>query len=273
MTNKMVTSRSKAFIKYARAVRDGRHRGLMFLEGLRLCEEAFDSLSVDSILDVIHTERISNDKRGSYLLDSLRESGKHLTLVSESVFTSISNMKSPEGIVILATRPVNKNSSSLKISDEVPLLVIMHKINNPSNAGAILRTAEAMGVNGVIVTEGATDIFAPKALRGAMGSSLRLKIWTGGNFFQAINFCRRQSIRVICAELHGRSSHTEIDWTAPIALLIGSEATGLEPDEIAIADESMTIPMHPPVESLNVAVATGIILFEAARQRAAGSRQ
>ncbi|HKC63651.1 MAG TPA: RNA methyltransferase [Pyrinomonadaceae bacterium] len=273
MTDKMITSRSNNLIKYARAVRDGKHRGLMFLEGLRLCEEARDSLSVDDIQDVIYTERISNDERGSYLLDSLRETGKPLTLVSESVFSSISNMKSPEGIVILAARPVTRHSSSLKISDEIPLIVIMHRINNPSNAGAILRTAEAMGVSGVIVTEGTTDIFAPRALRGAMGSSLRLKIWTGARFFQAIAFCRRQSIRVACAELHARSSHTEIDWTVPKALLVGSEATGLTPDEIAAADESLTIPMRPPVESLNVAVATGIILFEAARQRAVGSRQ
>jgi len=273
MTDKMIKSRSNAMVKYARAVRDGKHRGQIFLEGLRLCEEARDSLSVDDIRDVIYTERISRDERGAELLRTLRESGKPLTLVSESVFASICNMKSPEGIVILATRPDTKHSSSLIISGEVSLLVILHRINNPSNAGAILRTAEATGVTGAIVTEGTTDIFAPKALRGAMGSSLRLKIWTDANFFKAIEFCRKQAIRVVCAELHAEHSHTEIDWTVPIALVVGSEATGLEPDEIAAADESLTIPMRPPVESLNVAVATGIILFEAARQRAEGRRR
>lgn len=273
MTYKVITSRSNALVKYARAVRDGRQRGQIFLEGLRLCEEAFHSLSVDGILDLIYTERIAHDERGAELLNVLRELGKPLTLVSESVFASISNMKSPEGIVILASRPDTKHYSSLNTSDEIPLLVIMHRINNPSNAGAILRTAEAAGATGVITTEGTTDIFAPKALRGAMGSSLRLKIWTGANFFNSIEFCRRQAIRVVCAELHATRSHTEIDWTVPIALLVGSEATGLEQDEIAAADESLTIPMRPPVESLNVAVASGIILFEAARQRAVGSWQ
>src|SRR5205085_10494589 len=88
-----------------------------------------------------------------------------------------------------------------------------------------------------------------------------------------IGICRKQAIRVLFAGLKAEHSHTKIDLTTPIALIVGSEATALEPDEIAAADESLTIPMSPPVESLNVAVATGIILFEAARQRAEGSRQ
>ena len=138
-----------------------------------------------------------------------------------------------------------------------------------------MRTAEAAGAWGVILTLGATDIFSPKALRGAMGSSLRLPLWTGASFDDAIAFCREQGLRTVCTDPRAERAYTEIDWQVPSALIVGPEASGLERAEIAMTDESLKIPMHEPVESLNVAVATGIILYEAARQKqlAAGSWQ
>lgn len=136
-----------------------------------------------------------------------------------------------------------------------------------------MRTVEAAGASGVILTEGTTDIFSPKALRGAMGSSFRLPLWTGASFDEAIDFCRERGIRTVCTDIRAERVHTEIDWTAASALIVGPEATGLEKTEIALADESLRIPMHAPVESLNVAVATGIVLYEAARQRAVVSGQ
>ena len=143
----------------------------------------------------------------------------------------------------------------------------MHGINNPANAGAILRTAEAAGATGAVTTHGSTDLFSPKALRGAMGSSFRLPLWTGAEFSEALSWCAERGIRTVSADAVAGRSHTEIDWTRARALIVGAEATGLDAGEIAAADEAVRIPMRPPVESLNLAVATAVVLYEAARQR------
>jgi TrmH family RNA methyltransferase len=272
MSELVITSRDNSLAKHARAVREGKIREQIFIEGLRLCEEAAQALSADNILNIICTESFAEDRRGASLLEALTRDGKRSTIVSEAVFASISDTKTPQGIVLLASRPNMNRGDLLKSLDEIQMLVILHKISNPSNAGAIMRTVEAAGAWGVILTEGATDIFSPKALRGAMGSSFRLPLWTGASFDEALAFCREQGIRTVCTDLRAEQALTEIDWTVPSALIVGPEATGLERAEIALADETLKIPMHAPVESLNVAVATGIILYEAARQRAVGRK-
>jgi RNA methyltransferase, TrmH family len=273
MSDKIITSRDNALVKRARAVRDGKLREEIFIEGLRLCEEARQALGAEEILDVIYTERIAQDGRGARLLEALRSFGGRMAVASEAVFASVSDTKTAQGLVMLAARPATGRSALASIVQGVPLIVVMHRVNNPSNAGAILRTAEAAGATSAILTEGTTDIFSPKALRGAMGSSLRLPLWTGAGFTEALAWCKESGIRAVCADLRAERAHTEIDWTRPSALVVGSEAAGLTAAEMARADEALRIPMRPPVESLNVAVAAAVVLYEAARQRKAGSGQ
>lgn len=272
MNELFIKSRDNPLIKRVRAARAGKIREQIYLEGLRLCEEAAQALSADQILDVISTERFAELERGKKLLESLMNDGKRVAFVSEAVFSTISDTKTPQGIVLLAARPNTAQSALFRNSNESALLVILHRINNPSNAGAILRTVEAAGATGVILTEGTTDIFSPKALRGAMGSSLRLPLWTGATLQEALTFCQAQAVRTVSTDTKAGRDYTEIDWTIPRALIVGSEGAGLERLEIDAADESLKIPMRAPVESLNVAVAAGIILYEAARQRARGKR-
>ena len=273
MNAPVITSRDNSLAKHARSVRDGKIHEQIFIEGLRLCEEAAKALSADALQQIICTQSFVQNERAASLVEALAKGGKRPTFVSEAVFASISDTKTPQGVVLLASRPDTNQSQLSKRLDRARLLVILHKINNPANAGAILRTAEAAGAWGVILTEGATDIFSPKALRGAMGSSFRLSLWTGASFDEAIAFCRGRGIRTVCTDLRAGRAHTEMDWTVTSALIVGPEASGLERGEIALADESFKIPMCAPVESLNVAVATGIILYEAVRHKAVGSRQ
>jgi TrmH family RNA methyltransferase len=271
MSEQIITSRDNALVKRARAVRDGRVRELIFVEGVRLCEEALTASL--AIQDVICTERIASDERGAHLLSALESAGKSITIASDFVFASISDTKTPQGVVALAERPASDKRALLESAFEVPLLVILHRVNNPSNAGAILRTAEAAGALGAILTEGTADIFSPKSLRGAMGSSFRLPLWANVSFQEAVAWCKEQGIKTVCADLRATRTHTEIDWTQASALIVGAESTGLNTEEIALADEALRIPMRSPVESLNVAVAAAILLYEAARQRKVGSGQ
>lgn len=269
MSEQVIKSRDNERVRRARGVREGKADGEIFIEGVRLCEEAARASLV--VKDVLHTEELSRDERGARLLSNLKKNGARAAVVSEKVFASLSDTKTPQGIVVIAARPRSDASVLEQALTEDSLLVILHRLNNPANAGAIVRTAEAAGACGIIATAGTTDIFSPKALRGAMGSSFRLPVWTGAQFSEALKWCAARGIRTLGADIRAARSHTEFDWTIARALIVGAEASGLSDDEIAEADEALKIPMRPPVESLNVAVAAAIILYEAARQRA--SRQ
>jgi TrmH family RNA methyltransferase len=102
-----------------------------------------------------------------------------------------------------------------------------------------------------------------------MGSAFRLPIWSGPTFNEAVAWCHSRKVRTIATDLSGSATHTDVDWRKTSAIIVGRESTGLSPDEVTATGASVRIPMQGAAESLNVAVAAGIILFEAARQRAA----
>jgi TrmH family RNA methyltransferase len=265
MNGTEITSRDNSRVQHARKVRDGKIVDEIFIEGVRLCEQAV--LANLTITEVLHTSRVLDDERAASLVSECVKRFPDTASVTESVFASLSDTKTPQGIAIIAIRPVCDQNTFERRQSEVPLIVVLHRLNNPSNAGAILRAAEGAGATGIIVTEGTTDVFSPKALRGAMGSSFRLPIWAKPQLETAIDWCKLRGIQTICADAHAARSYTQFDWTNPCALLVGPEADGFTPSELALTDDAVKIPMRESVESLNVAVATAVVLYEAARQR------
>ena len=260
-----ITSRDNSLLKHARAVRDGKIQDSIFVEGLRLCEEALRSqLQIEA---VIYSDDITQKDRAAALIDELEKLAPTSAAVSEKLLVSISYTKTPQGIVVLASRPAISQKDFAQSQNGTPLLAILHGINNPVNLGAILRTAEAAGATGVLTTDGTTDPFSPKSLRGAMGAAFRLPIWTGVEYQEAIDWCRERSIRTICADAHANESYTNVDWRVPAALIVGAESNGLTEEEVSRADQAVRIPMREATESLNVAVAAGVLLYEAHRQR------
>src|SRR5678816_4571055 len=252
-----ITSRDNSLLRQARSVRDGKIDDLIFVEGLRLCEEAKRSnLTIEA---VIVSEELLRKERVAQAIAELSRVSKRTASVSEKLLESISYTKTPQGIVVLAERPdssVDHLAASLAAS---PLLVVLHQINNPVNVGAILRTAEAAGTTGVIATRNTSDPFSPKSLRGAMGSAFRLPIWVGGSFEEVVEWCRRREITTVCADVEANNSYLEVDWIKATALLLGPESTGFTPEELAKADRRVRIPMKGMAESLNVSVAAGIL--------------
>ena len=260
-----ITSRDNSLLRRARAVRDGKTAETIFIEGLRLSEEALRSgAKIDA---VIYSDQIAKKPRAGQLIRDLQSVAAKTASVNEKLLGSISYTKTPQGIVLLAERPNLSEADFAARQPVKPLLVIMHRINNPVNVGAILRASEAAGATGVITTAGTADPFSPKSLRGAMGSAFRLPTWTGADLENTVAGCRNRGIQIICADVRATTSYTDVDWRKPSALVLGPESAGLSLDEIAMADVSVRIPMKGATESLNVAVAAGIILFEASRQR------
>lgn len=260
-----VTSRNNSLLRLARAVRDGDDTELIYVEGLRLAAEALRSeLSIEA---VIVSEQLAAKDKALAVVKSLQSITRRSILVSEKLLESVSFTKTPQGIVVLATRPQSGKEKLNAATNPRSLVVVMHELNNPVNVGAVIRTAEAAGAIGVITTRNTNDPFSPKSLRGAMGSAFRLPIWSGLSYQEMIAWCKQKELKSICAAASAATEHTDIDWTGGCALVLGRESSGLTVDEIAAASTAVRIPMAGQVESLNVSVAAGILLFEAARQR------
>lgn len=261
----IISSRDNSLLRQARAARDGKVDDLIFVEGLRLCEEALRSgLAIEA---VIYSDEIAQKERASILINRLAQVCERVGIVDETLLATVSYTKTPQGMIVLARRPDSGATRLESTLGQSQLVVILSGINNPVNVGAILRSAEAAGATGVIATERTADPFSPKALRGAMGSAFRLPIWLGPSYSEAVEWCAKHNIETLCADVQAETLYTEIDWKLPRALIVGPESTGLSEEQIAMAGQAIKVPMHGDIESLNVGVAAAIVLYEAARQR------
>lgn len=262
-----IFSRDNQRLKRARRARDGRIEDLIFVEGLRLVDEALRSnLRVD---EVFFDEKFAENERGKSFLKKFAAS-ENIALfeVPEKIFASLADTKSAQGIVLIAHKPeTGKHKIEANLTGKKsPLVVVLHRTNNPSNLGAILRTAEAANVCGVVLTLNSADAFSPKSLRGAMGAAFRLPLWTGADFYEVLDWAGEINLISVAADVKARKNYSEIDWSKPSLLIFGSEAHGLDESEISRVEETLKIPMGNGVESLNLAVSAGVILFEAKRQ-------
>jgi TrmH family RNA methyltransferase len=260
-----INSRDNQKLRFARAVRDGRESDWIFVEGLRLSEELMKANL--EIKQVLVTSQFLQNARAVKLIQKLLVKNIEISEVEAKIFGSLSDTKNSQGIIVIADKPVTGREVVEKNLTSQPFLLLLHGLNNPLNLGAILRTAEAVEIEGVITTKGTTDVFSQKALRGGMGANLRLPFWTNADFSEVLAWAKRQGIKSVCADIRSQKSYLEIDWTMPRLLVIGSEGHGLSEVERIQTDESLIIPMANGVESLNAAVASGVMLFEAKRQR------
>lgn len=247
-------------------MRDGSVKDNIFVEGLRLAEEILRSNL--KVSDFFYSRSFAQNERHKAFLQKTENYPR--AEVSDKIFDSISGTKTSQGIILIGEKPETGKKvveANLQKNIQTPLLILLHQINNPANLGAVLRTAEAVDALGIITTKNSADLFSPKALRGAMGASLRLSIWENADFSEVLDWAKEKKIVSTCADVGAEKSYTHIDWKAPRLMIFGSEAHGLIAEEKIQADESLIIPMSNEVESLNLAVACGIILFEAKRQR------
>lgn len=250
----------------------------VFLEGVRLIEDAINAGA--RFESVAFTAELESSERGAALLDSLRRVQCRGALVSKQVMEAITDTQTPQGVAALVSRPYLELDDLFSNSPD--LLVVADELQDPGNLGAIIRTAEAAGASGLITTRYTVDPFNDKAIRASMGSALRLPIVTGADRAEIAAGCRDHKIKMIATRatpvraqgVIGDAARTErvklcaeVDMTAPIALIVGREATGLPESAQGEADEFVHIPMAEGVESLNVAAATAMLLYEAARQR------
>jgi TrmH family RNA methyltransferase len=261
----MITSSSNPRIQSAQRVRDGRDDGFIFVEGERLVEElAASELSVQL---VFHGG--SPTPRTAALVSLFETLGVECQPCAESVLKALSATVQPQGIVAIAHRPQPLPLDHF-LSFDNPLILVLDAVQDPGNVGTMLRTAEAAGVTGVIALRGTAYPLSPKVLRSAMGSAFRLPVVAGITEEHLLNWAKATGIRLIAAAADSAAPYSHEVWHDPCALIMGNEATGVATALLKAATQRVFIPMHSPVESLNVAAATAVLLFEAARQRRVG---
>jgi TrmH family RNA methyltransferase len=178
----------------------------------------------------------------------------------------------PSGVVAVAARPRRSLADALGgAAGLTPLVVVAVDVQDPGNVGAIARVAEAAGATGYVVAGQSADPFGWKALRGSMGSVLRLPTIHDADAASVIGVLKAHRLQCFAAAPAGAIAFDALDWRGPTACVVGSEGGGLPADLLAMADRRVRIPMAAPVESLNVAVSAGLLLYEARRQRTRGA--
>ncbi len=258
----IVTSRANPAVKRLRALMaGGAGEPLAVLEGFRLAEEAL-AAGADVVEVAVVPEVLEGPWAG--LVTRLEETGAAVRIVAPAVLRGLSETDTSQGLLAIARRPTFEER---RIVAGVPLVLVGVAIQNPGNLGALLRTAEAAGATGAYLTAGGADPMSWKALRGAMGSAFRLPHVAGLAAADALDRLERAGVTPVAADAEASDLYHAADLTRPIALLVGNEGAGLPAEVAARARVRVRIPMAAPVESLNVGVAAGILLFEAARQR------
>jgi TrmH family RNA methyltransferase len=259
----VITSKTNRKVKYVRSLyrRPVRQRERRFVaEGVRLIEEM--TKAGQAPVFAFYSAGVSGDARAEALVEALRASGAEVEVVSDDVMRAMADTKTPQGILVVAPFPEIE-------AKNVHLSLVLDGLRDPGNLGTILRSAEAAGVGQVITMSGTVDVFGPKVVRGAMGAHFRLPIRADCAWDEISDSLQER--QVLLAEAGGETAYDMVDWSQPSVLIMGGEARGAGAEARRLCSGTVSIPMRAGVDSLNVAVATSIILFEAARQLGGGS--
>jgi TrmH family RNA methyltransferase len=259
-----VASRQNAVVTRARRLARDRPSHEVLIEGATLVGEA---VAAGWPIEVVAlTDEATSEPLVRRLLETLPPSTDRV-LVSSAVMDAMSPVRTPSGILAIGT--VTTPGTVPQIGTFPSLLVCAVDVQDPGNVGAIVRVAEAAGATEVLTAGASADPLGWKALRGAMGSVFRVPVTPHLPVEDALAYARSRGCRVAATVLNG-TPIDDTDLAGPICVCVGAEGAGLPPIVLESADLRLTIPMAAPVESLNVAVATAIVLYEIRRQRQHG---
>lgn len=249
-----ITSVQNPRIRALRALKKAQARtetGLFLVEGRKLCEEALRDAQVQTLLV---------DSRFQEQYAALLKRAGEVLVVPAHVLEAVCQARTPQGIAASVHMP-----APLRLEQAGGLLLALDGVQDPGNVGAMLRTAEAAGFAGVLLSPQCADAFSPKAARATMGSVLRLPLWRGP-LAQGLEALRGRGFTIVTAELGGEDFFDALQTLqAPLVLVIGSEGNGVTPQVSALAQKKLALAMYGRAESLNAAVAAGILMYAAGR--------
>lgn len=256
----MITSASNAQIKnliqLQKKGKARREQDVFVAEGIKMYREAPKEL----VERVYISKSFSEREEAAELLDC-----RNLEIVEDRIFQAAADTKTPQGILAVIRR--QHYTLQQVTAGKAPMLMVLENLQDPGNLGTILRTGEGAGVTGIILSADTVDIYNPKTIRSTMGSIYRMPFCYAENLGQVIGELKRRRITVYAAHLKGTKDYDAPDYRKGCGFLIGNEGNGLTEELAAQADEYIRIPMCGRVESLNAAVASAVLMYEAFRQR------
>ncbi len=261
MINKIITSLQNPLVKQLRKLHRSKHRrqqNLLLLEGNNTIITA---VTLDYPLAILCCT-IEWQDRHQQLWGIINDRVERVELVSPEVLCAIATTVNPDGVVAVANRQISQSSNC--VINHIGLLG--ERLQDPGNLGTIIRTAVATGVEQLWLSRDSVDFDHPKVLRASAGEWFRLSINVSDNLVQTIAEQKNHNVQVIATIPDATKTYWELDLTHPSLILLGNESAGLSPELMTLADEKVTIPLDNNVESLNVAIATALILYEAKRQ-------
>lgn len=255
----MITSVSNEKIKFARSLSRKKERiaaGQLLVEGTRLIEEAARAGYTPALV-FYERAAFQRDARLRQLIVGWGKDKRELYEVSSEVMRALTETETPQGIAAVLPLP------NLAMPARTRLALILDRVRDPGNLGTILRTSWAAGVDAISLAPETADPLNPKVVRGGMGAHFHLPIATLS--WEEIAAHLQNMPRIYLADAQGDLKYSDADWTPPLALIVGGETEGVSENARRIATASISIPMPGHAESLNAAVAAGILLFEAVR--------
>ncbi|MBQ9063866.1 MAG: RNA methyltransferase [Blautia sp.] len=258
----MITSESnpqvKRVMQLCQKAKKRQEEGVFIAEGIKMFMEA--------PVNLVEKVYVSESAAGNDLVQGkITAEGLSDEIVSDRIFARMSSTQTPQGVLTVVKKP---DFSAAQILDKKdPLIIVLEDLQDPGNAGTIIRTAEGAGADGVFLTHGSVDITNPKVIRATMGSVYRVPVVYVRTLSELLVKMKQKGIRSYAAHLKGSCDYDRADFSGGTAFLIGNEGNGLSDEAAGMADTLIRIPMQGSVESLNAAMAAGILMYEAARQR------
>lgn len=260
----MITSTANAKIKqviqWQSKAKERRRDNVYVVEGFKMFEEA----PVEQIKEVYlseEAEKRAQEKKE--LREKLALTGYET--VAGDLFRKMSDTQTPQGILTVLKQPEYRLEEL--ITQRNALLIVLEDLQDPGNLGTIIRTGEGAGITGVIMSARTVDIFNPKTIRATMGSIYRVPFVYVDNLKETLQKLHKQGIHTYAAHLKGNTYYDTFSFRESTAFLIGNEGNGLQKETADMAEEYLKIPMEGQVESLNAAIATSLLMYEAHRQR------
>lgn len=258
----IITSKDNEIIKHIRKLKEKKYRdeyNEYVVEGVKIVEEAIKENA--KIKQVI----VCNDTTKTYEIPThiMLEIAKFDCIyVSDKIFNYITQVTNPQGIMAI----IEKQDENMQIDYNQDIIVMLDDVQDPGNLGTILRTADSIGLNQIIVSKGTADSFNSKVVRSTMGAIFRLKIIEEEDLIKTIKELRKHHFKLLVTSLQTENSIYDIDFSKKI-IVIGNEANGVSKEIQDLADEKAKIPMLGRTESLNASVAAGIVMYEYVRQK------
>ena len=254
----VITSKDNEIVKNIRKLKEKKYRdetNSFIIEGIKIIEEAIEEKA--EIRKIV----VCNEYENSFSKELLYKIAKYdVVYVSTNVFKMLTDVNNPQGILAVVSKNKNEN---IDFSQDFYLL--LDNIQDPGNMGTILRTADSINLNQIIVAKGTADCYNPKVVRSTMGAIFRVKVFEC-DLVDVIEKLKNNGIKVLATDLNTDNNlyNTEFEKTA---VVIGNEANGVSKEVLNISNDRIKIPMIGRTESLNAGVATGIILYEITRKK------